>query len=74
MGNYRGSIAGFLGGTIYAIIFSYLFSVGQKYSINFLEFVSIAMLVISPISVGTSQPAYECLTASMPLIRDPEKF
>lgn len=52
MRNCRGSIAGFLGGTIYAIIFSYLFSIGEKYSINFLEFVSIAMLVISPISVG----------------------
>jgi hypothetical protein len=52
MHKYRGSIAGFLGGTIYAVIFSYLFSIGDKYSINFLEFVSIAMLIISPISVG----------------------
>lgn len=52
MRNYRGSIAGFLGGIIYAIIFYYLFSIGEKYSINFLEFVSIAMLVIFPISVG----------------------
>jgi len=49
---YRGSIAGFLGGTAYAVIFSYLFSIGEKYSINFLEFISIAMLVVSPISVG----------------------
>ena len=52
MHNYRGSIAGFLGGTAYAVIFSYLFSIGEKYSINFLEFISIAMLVVSPISVG----------------------
>jgi ABC-type molybdate transport system permease subunit len=49
---YRGSIAGFFGGTAYAVIFSYLFSIGEKYSINFLEFISIAMLVVSPISVG----------------------
>jgi hypothetical protein len=49
---YRGSIAGFLGGTAYAVLFSYLFSIGEKYSINFLEFISIAMLVVSPISVG----------------------
>lgn len=52
MHKYRGSIAGFLGGTAYAVIFSYLFSIGEKYSINFLEFISIAMLVVSPISVG----------------------
>ena len=52
MHKYRGSIAGFLGGTVYAIIFSYLFSIGEKYSINFLEFISIAMLIISPVSVG----------------------
>lgn len=52
MHKYKGSIAGFIGGTIYAVLFSYLFSIGAKYSINFLEFVSIAMLVISPISVG----------------------
>jgi len=49
---YRGGLAGFLGGTVYAVIFSYLFSIGEKYSINFLEFISIAMLVVSPISVG----------------------
>ncbi|MGB2742586.1 MAG: hypothetical protein WBC60_18735 [Cognaticolwellia sp.] len=52
MHKYRGSIAGFLGGTVYAIIFSYLFSIGEKYSINFLEFISIAMLIILPVSVG----------------------
>lgn len=49
---YRGSIAGFLGGTTYIVIFAYIFSIGEKYSINFLEFISIAMLVISPVSVG----------------------
>lgn len=49
---YRGSIAGFLGGTAYIVIFAYIFSIGEKYSINFLEFISIAMLVISPVSVG----------------------
>ncbi len=52
MYKYRGGLAGFFAGTVYALIFSYLFSIGEEYSINFLEFISIAMLVISPITVG----------------------
>ncbi|MGX5172568.1 hypothetical protein ACUR5C_00910 [Aliikangiella sp. IMCC44653] len=49
---YRGSLAGFIWGTVYAIVCGYLFSIGDNYSVEFLEFVSIAMLVISPVSVG----------------------
>ncbi|MDH5434254.1 MAG: hypothetical protein OEY19_09945 [Gammaproteobacteria bacterium] len=49
---YRGSLAGFIWGTLYALVCASIFSMGKSYSLAFLEFVSIAMLVISPISVG----------------------
>lgn len=52
MDKYRGGIAGFVGGTIYAVFFSLLISFSEHNSIEFLEFVSIGMLIISPISVG----------------------
>ena len=48
----RGGLAGFIWGTLQALVCAFIFSLGESYSIEFLEFVSIAMLVISPISVG----------------------
>lgn len=52
MEKYKGSIIGFIGGTTYILFFAYLFSIGESYSIEFLEFVSIAMLIVSPVSIG----------------------
>jgi len=49
---YRGGIAGFIWGTLYTLVVALLFSVGEHYSVNFLEFVSMAMLVFAPVSVG----------------------
>lgn len=49
---YRGSLAGFIWGTLYALGCAYIFSLGDYYTLEYLQFISIAMLVISPISVG----------------------
>ncbi|MBU1189161.1 MAG: hypothetical protein KKC01_09030 [Gammaproteobacteria bacterium] len=47
-----GQSAGFVLGTAYVLLFAFLFSLGDDDSISVLEFVSIAMLVITPLSVG----------------------
>jgi len=49
---YRGVIVGFIAGALYALLCGYLFSLGKTYSIEFIEFISIAMLFATPISVG----------------------
>lgn len=50
--NYRGPIVGFMLGAVYALICGLIFTLGEEYSLEFVEFVSIAMIVATPISVG----------------------
>lgn len=49
---HRGTIAGFVWGTLYVLLFSYFIMLGEKYSLEAFQFVSIAMLIIMPVSVG----------------------
>ena len=49
---HRGSVGGFLVGAVYALVCGYIFTLGEKYSLAFVEFVSMAMLIATPVSVG----------------------
>jgi len=48
---YRGALLGFVIGAIYALACAFLFTLGEKLSLEFIEFVSIAMLIATPVSV-----------------------
>lgn len=48
----RAQVIGFLAGAVYATICALLFSVGERSSIELLEFVSLAMIIGTPIAVG----------------------
>lgn len=49
---YRGALIGFVIGAAYALVCGFLFTLGEKLSLEFIEFVSIAMLIATPVSVG----------------------
>jgi len=50
--NFKGPTVGFIFGALYALVCGYIFSLGKTHSIEFIEFVSIAMLLVTPVSVG----------------------
>jgi hypothetical protein len=49
---YKGATLGFFVGLIYALICSGFIAIGEAYSIEALEFVSLTMIIIMPIIVG----------------------
>lgn len=49
---FRAQIIGFIAGTVYALACAFLFSVGERSTIGLLEFVSLAMIIGTPIAVG----------------------
>ena len=48
----RAQLIGFVAGAIYALVCALLFSVGERSSVELLEFVSLAMIVGTPVAVG----------------------
>ncbi|MFL0796351.1 MAG: hypothetical protein K6L73_02540 [Cellvibrionaceae bacterium] len=55
---YRGPLIGFLMGTVYALICAGVFTFAERHSLQTLEFVSIAMIVGTPITVGVITVLY----------------
>lgn len=49
---FRAQIIGFFAGAVYALVCAFLFSIGERSSIELLEFVSLAMIVGTPVAVG----------------------
>lgn len=49
---FRAQIIGFIAGAVYAVACAFLFSLGERSSIELLEFVSLAMIIGTPIAVG----------------------
>lgn len=49
---YRGAIAGFIWGTLFFLLVAYIATLGNKYSLDALQFISLGMLIVAPISVG----------------------
>jgi hypothetical protein len=49
---YRGALAGFIWGTLLFLLCAFVASMGAKYSLDSLSFISFGMLIMTPISVG----------------------
>ena len=54
----RAQALGFFSGVVYALLMAYLFTIGEKTSLAVLEFVSLAMILGTPLAVGVITVAF----------------